>query len=234
MTTEGKRDRFDKFTERAKTALVYADEERERLGNPSTTTDHIALGIARVRDGLAAKILSNLGVKVDNFYSELVSNIPKGSARLRLKEKQLSNDAQRGIELSVEEAMKLKHHYIGTEHLLLGLSRTGSENPQNKSAAVRVLEGFGVNYDKILEETKSILTSPSLRPSRSETDIFEPIIALPENNPDVIMVLHGWNMFLKDPSMADEAREKYVEMLTSLLEKEVKEYKEQQNNQQPS
>jgi ATP-dependent Clp protease ATP-binding subunit ClpC len=144
------RDRFDKFTERARRALRLAQEEAQRLRHNYIGTEHLLLGLIREGDGVAAKVLSSLGVELDKARSSVESIIGRGD-RVVLGEIGLTPRAKKVIELAVDEARHLHHHYIGTEHLLLGLVREG------QGIAAGVLNSLGVSLEKVRTQTMVVL-----------------------------------------------------------------------------
>ena len=113
----------------------------------------------RENDGVAAKVLSNLGVELNKVRSAVEFIIGRGD-RIVLGEIGLTPRAKKVIELAVDEARRLGHHYIGTEHLLLGLVREG------EGIAAGVLESLGVNLEKVRSEVALVLNQSS--GSRSE------------------------------------------------------------------
>ena len=117
-------DKFDKFTERARKVLSLAQEEAQRFNHNYIGTEHLLLGLVREGDGVAAKVLNNLGVELNKVRSAVEFIIGRGD-RVVLGEIGLTPRAKKVIELAVDEARRLDHHYIGTEHLLLGLVREG-------------------------------------------------------------------------------------------------------------
>ena len=144
-------DRFDKFTERARRVLTLAQEEAHRFNHNYIGTEHILLGLVREGDGVAAKVLSNLGVELNKVRSAVEFIIGRGD-RTVLGEIGLTPRAKKVIELAVDEARRLGHSYIGTEHLLLGLVREG------EGIAAGVLESLGVNIERVRAETSRILS----------------------------------------------------------------------------
>ncbi len=147
------RDRFDKFTERAQKVLRLAQEEAQRLGHNSIGTEHLLLGLVREGDGVAAKVLSNLGVELDQVRSAVEFIIGRGD-RIVLGEIGLTPRAKKVIHLAMEEGQRLNHNYIGTEHLLLGLVREG------KGIAAGVLARLGVKLDDVRAQTLQVLRQP--------------------------------------------------------------------------
>ena len=143
-------DRFDKFTERARRVLTLAQEEALRFNHNYIGTEHLLLGLVREGEGVAAKVLANLGIELNKVRSAVEFIIGRGD-RAVMGEIGLTPRAKKVIELAVDEARRLGHHYIGTEHLLLGLVREG------EGIAAGVLESLGVSLDKVRAEVTRIL-----------------------------------------------------------------------------
>ena len=143
--------RFEKFSERARRVLSLAQEEAQRFNHNYIGTEHILLGLVRETDGVAAKVLANLAVELNKVRSAVEFIIGRGE-RASSGEIGLTPRAKKVIELAVDEARRLNHHYIGTEHLLIGLMREG------EGVAAGVLESLGINLDKVRAETSRILT----------------------------------------------------------------------------
>jgi ClpA/ClpB-like protein len=145
--------KFDKFTERARKVLSLAQEESQRFNHNYLGTEHLLLGLIRENDGVAAKVLSNLGVELNKVRSAVEFIIGRGD-RIVLGDIGLTPRSKKVIELSVDEARRLGHHHIGTEHLLLGLVREG------EGIASGVLESLGVNLEKVRAEVALVLGIP--------------------------------------------------------------------------
>jgi ATP-dependent Clp protease ATP-binding subunit ClpA len=145
------RGRFNKFTERARKVLSLAQEEAQRFQHNYIGTEHLLLGLIREREGISAKVLSNLGVDLNKVRRAVEHIIGRGD-RIVLGEIGLTPRAKKVIELAVDEALRLNHHYIGTEHLLLGLVREG------EGIAAGVLESPGVNLEKVRTHTIQVLS----------------------------------------------------------------------------
>ena len=143
-------DRFDKFTERARRVLTLAQEEAQRFNHNYIGTEHLLLGLVREGEGVASKVLANLGVELNKVRSAVEFIIGRGD-RPVTGEIGLTPRAKKVIELAVDEARRLGHHYIGTEHLLLGLVREG------EGIAAGVLESLGVSLEKVRAEVTRIL-----------------------------------------------------------------------------
>ncbi len=143
--------RFEKFSEKARRVLSLAQEEAQRFNHTYIGTEHVLLGLVRETDGVAAKVLTNLGVELPKVRSAVEFIIGRGE-RAATGEIGLTPRAKKVIELAVDEARRLNHNYIGTEHLLIGLMREGEGVPAG------VLESLGVTLDKIRAETSRILS----------------------------------------------------------------------------
>ena len=144
------RDRFDKFTERARKVLSLAQEEAQRFQHNYIGTEHLLLGLVREPGGIAAHVLHNLGVELNKVRSAIEFIIGRGD-RIVLGEIGLTPRAKKVIELAWDEAGLLNHSYIGTEHLLLGLIR------EREGIAAGVLDSMGVELEQVRQETIRLL-----------------------------------------------------------------------------
>jgi hypothetical protein len=138
-------DRFDRFTDRARTVLTYAQDEGQLLNHHYIGTEHILLGLIREGHGTAARVLENMNVELPKVRTAVEFIIGRGD-RPVVGEVGLTPHAKRVIELAIDEARRLGHNYVGTEHLLLGLVRAGD------GIAAGVLESLGVNLDRLRNE----------------------------------------------------------------------------------
>ena len=143
--------RFEKFSERARRVLSLAQEEAQRFNHNYIGTEHILLGLVRETEGVAARVLANLGVDLNKVRSAVEFIIGRGD-RPTQGEIGLTPRAKKVVELAVDEARRMNHTYIGTEHLLIGLLREGD------GVAAGVLESLGVTLDKVRSETHRILS----------------------------------------------------------------------------
>ena len=116
--------RFEKFSERARRVLTLAQEEAQHFNHNYIGTEHILLGLVREEEGVAAKVLINLGVGLNRVRSAVEFIIGRGE-KPSSGQVGLTPRAKRVIELAIDEARRLDHNYIGTEHLLLGLLSEG-------------------------------------------------------------------------------------------------------------
>ena len=143
--------RFEKFSEKARRVLSLAQEEAQRFNHNYIGTEHILLGLVRETDGVAAKVLATLGVELPKVRSAIEFIIGRGE-RPVVGDIGLTPRAKKVIELAVDEARRLSHSYIGTEHILIGLMREGEGVPAG------VLESLGLTLDKIRAETNRQLS----------------------------------------------------------------------------
>ncbi|MCF6191940.1 MAG: hypothetical protein L3J76_02235, partial [Candidatus Hydrothermae bacterium] len=141
----------DRFTERAKRVLSLAREEAIRLMHNYIGTEHILLGLSRVGEGVAAMVLTSLGLDLQELRRAVEEAAPPGHTAITLGEIPLNASARRSINYAFEEARKLGHNYVGTEHLLLGLLR------ENRGLAARILVQMGVDLDIVRVEILKIL-----------------------------------------------------------------------------
>jgi len=147
-------DKFEKFTERARKVFSLAQEEAQRFNHNYIGTEHLLLGLVREGDGIAARVLANLGVQLPKVRSAVEFIIGRGDG-LVVGDPGLTPRAKKVIELAMDEARRLNNHYIGTEHLLLGLVREG------EGIAAGVLESLGVSLEKVRQQVMQVVASSS-------------------------------------------------------------------------
>ena len=126
-----------RFTERAQAALRLAQECSAELGHGYVGSEHLLLGLAREGKGVAAKVLQSAGLEPESLKAAIARMVGVGAPG-GAPSQGLTPRCKKIIELSLTEAARLGHHYVGTEHLLLGILREGD------GVAVRVLSGTGV------------------------------------------------------------------------------------------
>ncbi|WP_439743963.1 ATP-dependent protease ATP-binding subunit ClpC [Bacillus pseudomycoides] len=142
---------FGRFTERAKKVLALSQEEAIRIGHNNIGTEHILLGLVREGEGIAAKALIALGLSPEKVQKEVEALIGRGTEMSQTVH--YTPRAKKVIELSMDEARKLGHSYVGTEHILLGLIREG------EGVAARVLNNLGVSLNKARQQVLQLLGS---------------------------------------------------------------------------
>jgi ATP-dependent Clp protease ATP-binding subunit ClpC len=140
---------FDKFTERAQRAIGLAQEEAKRLKHNYIGTEHILLGLLSEGGGVAAKALTNLGIQIDKLRQNIEAMVGVGKEESELQG--ITPRTKRVFELSFEEARKLGHNYVGTEHLLLALIREG------EGVAAKAILSMGVDINKVYLEVLKLL-----------------------------------------------------------------------------
>ena len=146
-------DKLDRFSKRARKVLTMAQEEAQRLNHNYIGTEHLLLGLVKEDQGVAVKVLRELGVEPIQVIRAIEKAVGRGD-RPPYGKPTLAPRTKRVIELAVEEARLMGHQYIGTEHLLLGLVREG------EGIAVNVLRSLGVSLDKVRTQTaRSLLES---------------------------------------------------------------------------
>jgi len=138
------------FTERVRKVLAMAREEASRLHHEYVGTEHILLGLIREGEGVAATVLQNLNVDLDEIQQKIEETVKKGKAP-QASDLPYTSRAKKVLELAMAEARDLSHSYVGTEHLLLGLLR------EEKGIAAQVLADAGINLDAARAETLRLL-----------------------------------------------------------------------------
>jgi ATP-dependent Clp protease ATP-binding subunit ClpC len=136
---------FDRFAERARLAMVLAQEEARELKHNYVGTEHLLLGLLRQDDGLAARLLASLDVTLEKVRAEVDRIVGPGDEVTR-GQIPFTPRAKRALELALKEARSLGHDHIGTEHLLLGLLR------KSEGVAARILLDFDIRYETVRSE----------------------------------------------------------------------------------
>jgi ATP-dependent Clp protease ATP-binding subunit ClpC len=142
------------FTDRVRKVLQMAREEAARLHHEYVGTEHILLGLIREGEGVAAAVLTNLNVDLDEIQQKIEETVKKGKAPAPAgPDLPYTSRAKKVLELAMTEARELNHSYVGTEHLLLGLLR------EEKGIAAQVLADAGVSLEQARAETLRLLGS---------------------------------------------------------------------------
>ncbi len=153
---------WQRFTERARKVVFYAQEEAQKFGEGYVSTEHLLLGLVRESDSVAARVLEKLGVGLGKIRTEVEKQLPRGDARPS-QDMTLTPRAKRVIDLAYDEARNLNNNYIGTEHLLLGLIREGD------GLAGRVLAKLGVELDRARKEVMALQDNETQTKSSSRS-----------------------------------------------------------------
>jgi ATP-dependent Clp protease ATP-binding subunit ClpC len=152
------------FTERVRKVLAMAREEAARLHHEYVGTEHILLGLIREGEGVAAAVLQNLSVDLDEIQQKIEETVKKGkAAQATGPDLPYTSRAKKVLELAMAEARELNHSYVGTEHLLLGLLR------EEKGIAAQVLTDTGVNLEAARAETLRLLGNETPQASSGGT-----------------------------------------------------------------
>jgi ATP-dependent Clp protease ATP-binding subunit ClpC len=167
---------MERFTQRARRVLSLAHQEAERAQQSNIGTEHLLLGLMDEEGGVAGRVLRELGMSSERVR-EVIQRVVSGSTSFDPNRIELAADTQQVLELAVDEARRLGHHYIGTEHILLGLVRV-------EGTAMEVLRRLGVTAEQIRRQTRRVLnesaSSPASAPAGSQTGRSSPAGANPK------------------------------------------------------
>jgi ATP-dependent Clp protease ATP-binding subunit ClpC len=164
---------FGRFTQRAQKVLLLAQEEARLMNYPFVGTEHILLGLVREGEGVAARVLKEMGISAEAIRAQVEQLVERVQGPI-VQEVSLTPRAKRVIELAIDEARQLGHNYIGTEHLLLGLVREG------EGVAARALAALGVELDRLRAAVMEVLgagvaagTGPGTEKGPSKTPVLD-------------------------------------------------------------
>ena len=152
---------WQRFTERARKVVFYAQEEAGQLGENYVSTEHLLLGLIREDDSVAAKLLDRLGLSRDLIRAEVLRHVTPGEGQSG-KDMMLTPRAKEVVDAAYAEAKGLKNNYIGSEHLLLGLIAEGG------GLAARVLTEFGLTLDATREEVRKFQAEAEAKKASEE------------------------------------------------------------------
>ncbi|MEA3328680.1 MAG: ATP-dependent Clp protease ATP-binding subunit [Candidatus Omnitrophota bacterium] len=144
---------FNRFTERARKIIILAKEEARRFNHDYIGTEHILLGLIKEGEGVAAAVLQNLGLNLQTLRLGVEKLVQPGPSTIVSGDIPFTPKAKRALELAMDEARRLGHNYIGTEHLLLGLIKEG------EGVASHILLNQGLDLDKVRQEIMRLLGS---------------------------------------------------------------------------
>ena len=168
-------DKMERFTQRARRVLSLAHEEAERLHHNYIGTEHLLMGLMREEGGVAGRVLRELGLETDRV-KEMVERLT-GVGRHTSGRIELAPATEQVLQVAIEEARRMGHHYIGTEHLLLAMVRQG------EGVGIEVLRRLGITPEQIRRQTRRILQESSSRRSaqrerskKTETEPKTPLV----------------------------------------------------------
>jgi len=146
---------FERFTERARQVVVLAQDEARALKHDYIGTEHLLLGLLREEEGIAARVLRDLGVTLDDVRERVLAIVGPGEGGTA-GQIPFTPRAKQALELALRESLSLGHNYIGTEHILLGLMRADAgvaaqilgaleiDSERARAAVIRTLAGTAV------------------------------------------------------------------------------------------
>ncbi len=158
--------KMERFTQRARRVLSWAQEEAEKMQHAQIGTAHLLLGLMREEGGVAGRVLTDLGLKAKTV-EQIIQRLTEHQRQPGVKSMDLSPETKKVLELAVEEARRMGHHYIGTEHLLLGLVR----HPDG--VANEVFKELTISPEEIRSQTRRVLQQSPLQsqqPSEGRPD----------------------------------------------------------------
>ncbi len=153
---------WQKFTERARRVILLGQEEAGKMGSGHVGTEHLLLGLVSESEGVASQVLQKMGVSLSKVREQINDEAETGEGESTGSEPKLTPKAKRVLELAADEARRMRHNYIGTEHLLLALLR------EKDGLAAKVLRKMGLNLDKVRTQVMEYLgTDPAETPAGS-------------------------------------------------------------------
>ncbi len=189
---------FERFTQRSRHVVVFAQEEARELKHDYIGTEHILLGLAREEEGVAARVLASLGVSVEGARAQVARFVAPGQESTA-GQIPFTPRAKKALELSLREARALNHNYIGTEHILLGLVR------QDEGVAARVLLSFDATPEKIRD---AVIRAVSVPGSWSERGFASGGLGSDPGTRDIDATWFDWVAGALD-GLATEIRQKH-------------------------
>jgi ATP-dependent Clp protease ATP-binding subunit ClpC len=192
---------YERFTDRARKVMQLANQEAQRFNHEYIGTEHILLGLIKEGSGVAANVLRNLDVDIRTIRLEverIVQHGPRDDAYV-MGTLPKTPRSKKAIEFAIEEAKGLKHNYVGTEHLLLGLLR------EEQGVAAQVLINLGMRLGDVREEVLNLLGHPWSGPNavREAAPAPRPAAEPPAGPPDVLADHIKWLRGLMDRAVAE-------------------------------
>jgi Clp amino terminal domain, pathogenicity island component/UvrB/uvrC motif len=163
---------FERFTDRARRVVVLAQQEARMLNHDWIGTEHLLLGLIHEGEGVAAKALESLGISLDEVRQQVVEILGRGQdQQVPSQHIPFTPRSKKVLELSLRESLQLRQDYIGTEHILLALTREGD------GVAAQVLVKLGADLNRVRQQVIELLSGQQPRPGRralhgtAETDV---------------------------------------------------------------
>ena len=142
---------MQRFTDDAQRVLSFAQEAALELGHDYVGTEHVLIGLTKVKNGVAAKALEALGIVTEDIFESVEEQVGRGNKKVTSI--YMTPRVKYVLELAVQIANRMKHNYVGTEHILLGLLSDGG------GVAVGILRAMNIRTDDIVEAIRHILGS---------------------------------------------------------------------------
>lgn len=168
---------YERFTDRTKKVMQLANQEAQRLNHEYIGTEHVLLAFVRLGEGTGISVLRDLGVKTWEIRSEIGKIITSGSDIVTLAKLPQTQRAKKVIEYAIEESQNLRHNYVGTEHLLLGLLR------ENEGVAAQVLMKLGVQLENARKKILELLGGATAGVTRESLHGSDETVRGGEGNP---------------------------------------------------
>jgi len=204
---------FERFTEKARKVVVKAQDEARYLKQNYIGTEHLLLGIIDENDGIASKVLIEMGITLEEVRAAVKTVITEGSSE-SYEHIPFTPRAKKVLELSLREALQMGHNYIGTEHILQGLLREG------EGVAARVLNSLGITLENVKETVKEVLKKypvySTADAASSAKSIKKPLKTLSQYGKDLTQMAQDGKL---DPVIG---RKKEIERLMQILSRRTK------------
>jgi len=155
---------FKRYTEQAKRAIMIAQEEAINFNHDYIGTEHILIGLIKEEEGIASQVLREFGMNIDKVIEEVEHLVGRGEDQ-KTGEITFTPRSKKVLELASQEASQLKHNYIGTEHILLGLIKEGS------GMAIRIMVNLGIEPGNVYSEVIKILMENEPQSSSSALEL---------------------------------------------------------------
>ena len=191
---------FERFTDRSRKVVVFAQEEARLLNHNYIGTEHVLLGLVREGEGIGANALGAMGIALTDVRSEVEAIIGRGQAP-STGHIPFTPRAKKVLELSLREALQLGHNYIGTEHILLGLIREG------EGVAAQVLEKLGANLDRVRQIVLQLLSGYTVGeevPQLEEPTPSQPLCPSCRRPMEIAL---GYRTLIAQPAESEEGEE---------------------------